>query len=148
MNPSMPAPKPQKIALPDVPVLTLNARHAFYLNSDGELQTISHDRAAALIHKQSVLVCHAPYVRGKLDKADFYAFDILELFAFIHPGSFAVPTPHGLCKALGLPEPENFEDSPLAPARYHPRVIKRSQKRSLLRESRSSRHRRCYGTKR
>lgn len=100
--------------MPDVPVLALGAREAFYLNADGELQTMPHERAASLIHKQSVLVCHAPYIRGRLNKAEFYAFDVLELFAFVHPGSFAVPTPHGLCKALGLAPPETLEDAPMA----------------------------------
>jgi ATP-dependent DNA helicase DinG len=114
MNPTAPAVKPQKIALPDVPALGLGAREAYYMNTDGELQNVSFARAASLVQKQSVLVCHAPYIRSKLDKADFYAFDVLELFAFVHPGSFAVPTPHGLCKALGLAPPETLEDGPLA----------------------------------
>ena len=109
MNPAATEQKTQnctrKIALPDIPALSVNARQAFILSTDGELQTLSHDRAATILHKQSVLLCHAPYIKGRLDKAEFYAFDVLELFAFVHPGKFCVPTPHGLCKALGLPPP-------------------------------------------
>ena len=117
---SEPAPIPQKplssarIALPDIPVLTLNARQAYLMSNEGELQTLSHDRAATVLHKKPVLLCHAPYIRGRLEKAELYAFDVLELFAFVHPGSFCVPTPHGLCKSLGLNAPESFEDAPLA----------------------------------
>ena len=35
--------------------------------------------------------------------------DLLELFAFVHPARFAVPTPQGLARALGLAEPESDE---------------------------------------
>jgi ATP-dependent DNA helicase DinG len=114
MTPSATAQKIQKILLPEIPALSLNARQAFIISADGELQTLSHERAATLLHKQSVLLCHAPYIRGRLDKAEFYAFDVLELFAFVHPGKFCVPTPYGLCKTLGIKEPESFEDTPLA----------------------------------
>jgi ATP-dependent DNA helicase DinG len=114
MKPVRAAQKTQKITLPEIPALSLNARQVFVMSADGELQTLSHERAETLLHKQSVLLCHAPYIRGRLDKAEFYAFDVLELFAFVHPGKFCVPTPHGLCKTLGIKEPESFEDTPLA----------------------------------
>ncbi|MCC6597709.1 MAG: ATP-dependent DNA helicase [Alphaproteobacteria bacterium] len=114
MNPQNPSRANDKIALPDIPALTLNARQAFVLSSDGELQTLTHDRAKTVLHKHSVLLCHAPYIRARLGEADFHAFDLLELFAFVHPGMFCVPTPIGLCKTLGLPAPENHEDAPLS----------------------------------
>ena len=100
------------IALPDIPAMAVNARAACLLTADGELQTLNHDRAKLLVHKKSVLVCHAPYTRGKLDRQEFYAFDVLELFAFVHPGTFCVPTPHGISRVMGLPAPESFEDVP------------------------------------
>ena len=60
------------------------------------------------------MVCHAPSCRSKLDLETFFAFDVLELFAFTHPGQFSVPTPRGLCKALNLPLPDSAEDTPFA----------------------------------
>ncbi|MEZ5813887.1 MAG: ATP-dependent DNA helicase [Alphaproteobacteria bacterium] len=109
------APSQQKITLPDIPALCLNAKNAYLLSDDGELKTISHDQAAALLHKKPVLLCHAPYTRGRLGKdAAFFAFDVLELFAFTHPGTFATPTVNGLCKALGLVEPQSIDESPMA----------------------------------
>ena len=104
-----------KIALPDIPALCLNAKQAYLLSDEGELKTLPHDQAAALLHKKPVLVCHAPYIRGRLGTdAEFFAFDVLELFAFVHPGEFATPTVNGLCKTLGLIEPESLDDGPMA----------------------------------
>ena len=101
--------------LPAIPALSLSAKQAFMLSDDGELKAMPHDQAIALIHKKPVLLCHAPYHRGRLGRdAEFFAYDVLELFAFVHPGRFATPTIHGLCKALGLSEPDTAEDAPLS----------------------------------
>jgi ATP-dependent DNA helicase DinG len=100
--------------MPDIPALAVNAALACLLTADGELKTLSHDQAQLLVHKNPVLVCHAPYVRGRLGVEYFPAFDVLELFAFVHPVKFCVPTPHGLARALGIPAPAGLEDQPLA----------------------------------
>lgn len=103
-----------KISLPDIPALCLNAKQAFVMTADGELKTLTHAQAASLLHKKPVLVCHAPYIRGRLgNDADFFAFDILELFAFVHPGQFATPTVHGICNAIGVAPPESYDDAPM-----------------------------------
>jgi ATP-dependent DNA helicase DinG len=109
-----PKTKPEPVNLPDVPILCVNARHAALLNPDGELGIISHGKARLLLHNRPALVCHAPYSRARLGLESFYAFDALELFAFVYPVRFCVPTPAGLCKALGFSVPEDFEDMPLA----------------------------------
>ena len=71
-----------------------------------------------ILHNKPAMVCHAPYTRGRLSTpaqgASFYAYDVLELFAFVHPGTFCVPTPHGLAIALGMSAPESAEDYPFA----------------------------------
>lgn len=103
---------PTPITLPDVPVLWVGARKAYILSTDGELQTVSKDRASAMIHKQPVLACHLPYTCARLGAEDLIGFDILELFAFVHPAMFTVPTPAGLAKALGVSIPQNIEDYP------------------------------------
>lgn len=106
---------PKDISLPDIPALCLNAKQAYLLTTDGELQTVPHAQIIPIIHKKPVLVCHAPYIRGRLGKdADFYPFDLLELYAFVHPGAFATPTINGLCAALGIVPPDNFDDAPMA----------------------------------
>ncbi|HIF26338.1 MAG TPA: ATP-dependent DNA helicase [Micavibrio sp.] len=102
----------QAITLPDIPILAVNTAQAVILTSDGELQTLPHEQARLLVHKKPVMVCHAPYTRHRLGADDLFAFDLLELFAFVHPAQFAVPTPVGLAKALGLSAPSDFEDYP------------------------------------
>ncbi|MDB2682877.1 ATP-dependent DNA helicase, partial [Alphaproteobacteria bacterium] len=106
--------KPAQITLPDIPCLTVSAHVAHILTTEGELQTIPLDQARLLIHKKAAIVCHAPYTRSKLGLDEFYAFDVLELFAFVHPAKFSVPTPHGLCQTLGITPPDSHEDTPMA----------------------------------
>ncbi len=101
-----------KISLPDVPALCVNSRQAALMTADGELKTLPLDQARLLLHKKPVMVCHTPFTKARLELDEFLAFDVLELFAFVHPARFCVPTPAGLAKALFLRAPENFEDAP------------------------------------
>ncbi len=105
------ASKPESVTIPDIPVLCANATQAAVLSTDGEIQLLPHHRAATLIHNKPVMVCHAPYTCIKLGVKDIRAYDVLELFAFVHPATFAVPTPAGLAKALGLAPPRTLEDT-------------------------------------
>lgn len=107
-------PPPSPVAMPDVPALAVNMVDSFLLTTDGELKCLPHIQAQTILHHQAALVCHAPYTRQRLGSAEFTAFDVLELFAFIHPARFCVPTPAGLAKALGLSAPRSFEDYPFA----------------------------------
>jgi ATP-dependent DNA helicase DinG len=102
------------ITLPAVPVVAVNGSSAAILMPDGELKIMSHTQAQILIHNKPVLVCHAPFVRARLKlKADeILVFDVLELFAFVHPAKFCVPTPAGLAKNLGVSAPASFDDTP------------------------------------
>ncbi len=105
---------PESITLPDIPAIFANSNNAVILTTDGELLTLSHNKAASLIKNTSVMVCHAPYTKSRLGFEDFYSFDVLELFAFVHPTRFCVPTPVGLCQALNCDSPNDFEDYPFA----------------------------------
>lgn len=107
-----PVAKPPQIILPDVPALAVSATQAAILTTDGEVKLLPQAQAQMAIHRQPVLVCHAPYC-GKRLKTEFIGIDVLELFAFVHPGRFCVPTPVGLARALGLSVPDAFEDYPL-----------------------------------
>ena len=51
------------------------------------------------------LVCHARATQRRLGTGAFACFDLLELFAFVHPARFCLPTPRGLAEALDLPIP-------------------------------------------
>jgi ATP-dependent DNA helicase DinG len=102
------------LSIPAIPVVAVNASHAAILTPDGEVKLLNHAQAKTALHGKQVMVCHAPFTRARLQGVDFYAFDILELFAFVHPAKFCVPTPVGLAKILQLDPPSNFEDYPLS----------------------------------
>ncbi|WP_295632541.1 ATP-dependent DNA helicase [Novosphingobium sp.] len=59
-----------------------------------------------------LLMLNAPLVASRLGYPDLSGLDLLELYAFIHPAKFMVPTPKGLAHALGLPEPAGDEHMP------------------------------------
>jgi ATP-dependent DNA helicase DinG len=58
-------------------------------------------RAAETPH----IILNAPLVGQRLGYPELSGLDLLELFAFTRPASFAVPTPAGLGRALGLEPP-------------------------------------------
>ncbi len=99
----------QAITLPDIPALCVNAREAAILTTDGEMKTISHQQALQITHDKPVLLCHAPYMSVQMNTDNIMAYDVLELFAFVHPAKFCVPTVTGLTRALGLSAPTDFE---------------------------------------
>ena len=51
------------------------------------------------------LLLNAPLTAARLGYGELSGLDLLELFAFIHPARFAVPSAAGLADALGLPAP-------------------------------------------
>jgi ATP-dependent DNA helicase DinG len=54
---------------------------------------------------------NAPLIGQRLGYPELSGLDILELFAFVHPARFAVPTPKGLAHALGLAPPASDADA-------------------------------------
>lgn len=60
-----------------------------------------------------LLILNAPLVANRLGYPDLSGLDLLELYAFVHPARFCVPTPRGLAEALGLEEPEVDSDVPV-----------------------------------
>ena len=59
-----------------------------------------------------LLLLNAPLVASRLGYPDLSGLDLLELYAFIHPARFVVPTPKGLAQALGLAEPAGDDGVP------------------------------------
>lgn len=56
-----------------------------------------------------MIMLNAPLVGERLGYAELSGLDLLELFAFVHPARFMVPTPKGLAKTLGLDAPAGDE---------------------------------------
>src|SRR5262249_6192885 len=63
------------------------------------------DEATARLARETPMVCHARATARRLDMPGFTALDLLELFAFVRPARFCVPTPRGLAAGLGPPAP-------------------------------------------
>jgi len=89
------------------------ARHAVILSEDGELAEVSFAEAARLLGRTPALVCHARALARRLGLGSLKACDLLELFAFVHPARFCLPTPRGLAEALELPLPQTLDDQVL-----------------------------------
>lgn len=103
--------------VPDHQPLPLPALHASHAGSwaraaNGETRGISKGEAAILAADTPHLVCNAPLVAVRLGYPDLSGLDLLELFAFVFPARFCVPTPGGVAKALGLAEPAQSADVP------------------------------------
>ena len=64
-------------------------------------------RAAETPH----IILNAPLVGQRLGYGELSGLDLLELFAFVHPARFAVPTPAGLSRAVGLEPPPSESEA-------------------------------------
>jgi len=98
---------PARVLVPSAPALVAGFREVVWLSPDGEIEALSPDEAKARLSRETVMVCHARATARRLDIAGFAALDLLELFAFVRPALFCVPTPRGLAAALGLASPDS-----------------------------------------
>ena len=98
-----------------LPYPALHASHGgiWVATPDGELRGISRGEAIRLAADTPTLVLNAPLVAQRLGYAELSGLDLLELFAFLRPARFMVPTPKGLAAVTGLPVPES--DAAVAP---------------------------------
>jgi len=94
-------------AMDRFPIPALHATHAgiWLASGDGEVREASRGEAIARAAETPHIILNAPLVGQRLGYPDLSGLDLLELFAFIHPARFAVPTAAGLSRALGLEPP-------------------------------------------
>ena len=91
------------------PALALSALHASHggtwlCAADGTTRGLAKGEAIVAAADTPLLMLNAPLVASRLGYPDLSGLDLLELFAFVHPARFMVPTPKGLATALGLAE--------------------------------------------
>jgi len=96
------------------PILLSESNGSIWISPDGEIEEISHKEVVNRATNSSPLVCHSRATNHRLQCKPFLNLDVLELFAFIRPAEFCVPTPKGLAKILHLASPNNQVDSALA----------------------------------
>jgi ATP-dependent DNA helicase DinG len=84
---------------------------AVWISSDGEIENLPLAAVAARLAGQRPIVCHAPATARRLGIERFACLDLLELYAFVRPARFCLPTPRGLAEALEIAPPRSLEDS-------------------------------------
>lgn len=102
---------PPSLPLPDA-VPALYASHGGVWVADGVLgsRQLSRGEAMALAAETPHILLGAPLTGERLGFADLSGLDLLELFAFIHPAQFVVPTVRALAEQCGLPAPAHEAD--------------------------------------
>lgn len=99
------------------PALSLPAIHASHggcwLRDSFSTRGVGKGDAIVAAADTPLLMLNAPLVASRLGYPDLSGLDLLELYAFIHPARFMVPTPKGLAHALGLEEPAGDDKVPL-----------------------------------
>src|SRR3954454_13446474 len=82
--------------------------------TDHGITALAADRSLAELARAPHLLCHAAFITDRLALAaeaprglaraarEQRHFDVAELFAFICPARFGIPTPHGLARSLGV----------------------------------------------
>jgi len=100
--------------VPRAPVMLAGLRETIWLSPDGEIEALSHDEARQRLGREMAMLCHARATARRLDLSGLVALDVLELFAFVRPARFCVPTPRGLAEALGLAAPRGAPEQCLA----------------------------------
>ena len=104
---TLPSGESRPILVPHTPVLFAGFREVLWLLPDGEIEALSREEACRRLEHTVPMLCHARATARRLEMPLFPALDLLELFAFVHPARFCVPTPRGLAMALGLAPPRS-----------------------------------------
>ncbi|GGO11954.1 DNA helicase [Iodidimonas muriae] len=100
-------PDPETV-LSRLPALVVGHRGAARLSVDGEITSLKFNEAARALADEAHLVCNLPLITRKLRLnvgQTAASFDLLELFAFVRPARFTLPTIFGLAQSLSLAHP-------------------------------------------
>ena len=91
----------------------LHATHAgiWLAGADGTVREASRGEAIARAAETPHIILNAPLVGQRLGYPELSGLDLLELYAFIHPARFAVPTVAGLSRAAGLDAPASESEA-------------------------------------
>src|SRR5689334_20989000 len=90
----------RRVLVPHAPVLVAGFREVMWLDPAGEIEALAPAEARGRVERETPMLCHGPATARRLDIPPFPSLDVLELFAFVHPARFCVPTPRGLAESL------------------------------------------------
>src|SRR5881396_2075760 len=95
-----------------IPYPALHASHGgIWIATAEGTRPIGRGEAIRIAADTPVILLNAPLVGQRLGYPELSGLDLLELFAFVHPARFAVPTAAGLSRTLGLEPPSNEADA-------------------------------------
>lgn len=113
MNHAPPSPS-DGLMLPDADAVVVGAASATLVTADGEIETLSPAELAERLDGPALLMCHARSLARRTGRDSVAGYDVLELFAFVHPARFCRPTPEGLADALEVAAPDGAAGRALA----------------------------------
>jgi ATP-dependent DNA helicase DinG len=89
-----------------LPYPALHASHSgIWIADEGGTRPIGRGEAIRIAADTPVILLNAALVGQRLGYADLSGLDLLELFAFLCPARFMVPTPRGVARVTGLTPP-------------------------------------------
>jgi ATP-dependent DNA helicase DinG len=87
-------------SLDTLPAAVVGVRGAMLLSADGEIEDLSLEDAAERLSRTPHLVVNRVLTARRLGLPQIRAFDLLELYAFVRPARYCLPTVTGLAAAL------------------------------------------------
>lgn len=96
-------------ASPDhLPLPALQCSHAgcWLRSGGGTTRSLAKGDAIVAAADTPLLMLNSPLLATRLGYPDLSGLDLLELYAFVYPARFMVPTPKGLAHVLDLAEPD------------------------------------------
>ena len=96
--------------LHSTPVFYPHASGLIWISQNGEIMQLDQHAVAAELALSVPLVCHRRWTSARAKMEVETALDVMELFAFVRPARFCLPTPAGLAAQLSLAKPTNGED--------------------------------------
>ena len=91
-----------------------NGKELIWIRSDGRVTQPNLLTSAEKASFDPVLLCHHSWSASAAGFKFQNYLDILELYAFVRPARFVLPTPVGLAQQLGLSKPKTGKDMALA----------------------------------
>tara|TARA_R110002110_G_scaffold85816_4_gene223774 strand:+ start:106123 stop:108885 length:2763 start_codon:yes stop_codon:yes gene_type:complete len=102
---------PHDVRAVDLPALVAARSFATWRGADGSREALGGEEAVRRARAQPPVLCHGPATARRLGTDHIDGYDVLELFAFVRPAEFTLPTIQGLARTLGIAEAPEADDA-------------------------------------